>query len=253
MFKIDRSQVEAFKQNAMRNFESEMVEHLKEFAPEHFRVLRETGIRGLVKEGIERAVRHGLTHRGPVRLYIELMVTLGSRFDTDPYLPWARETLEDARTPDQTLRSERLFDAAMDYLERVAGPQDAFVLDALHRVNQTRIDKIFSVTRSLEDVMATELDRIYPQKCKYLGEQNLRSLIRHGHENARCLAAPTSAAVVLVIGLMFFLGHGFASDPLFPWIAATLDGRRCPDPGVRFRRLHIKTWSYMRHVLEFSL
>jgi hypothetical protein len=53
----------------------------------------------------------------------------------------------------------------------------------------------------------------------------------------------------LFINLMFALGHGFATDPQYPWISNTLYNSAVSDPDKRAERLYAKTMVYLDHVL----
>lgn len=95
MLIIRKETMEVFEEALLRNFEDEMVQHIKQFTPRHSEIIGEQCVRQVAKMGIERARQYGLTNRGPVRFYIELMFMLGSNFDTDPQYPWAGEILND--------------------------------------------------------------------------------------------------------------------------------------------------------------
>jgi len=49
---------------------------------------------------------------------------------------------------------------------------------------------------------------------------------------------------------MFAMGHGFATDPLFPWIRTTLNDPLIHDPAQRVRRLVSKIKTYLDAVLK---
>jgi hypothetical protein len=58
-----------------------------------------------VRKGIERAAGYNFTLRGPLRFYVEAMLSFGSDFNTDPQLAWAVEVLNDASEPDELSRA----------------------------------------------------------------------------------------------------------------------------------------------------
>ena len=104
MLVIRPEQMEVFKEAALRSFESEMVAHLAEFSPPLFKAIGEEQMRKAIQFGIDRAGSYGFDFRGPVRLYLELMLLFGSHFDTDPQYPWAAAILtnQDCRFRDAT-------------------------------------------------------------------------------------------------------------------------------------------------------
>lgn len=62
-----------------------------------------------VRFGITQARNHGFTFRGPVQLYLELMLLFGSYFDTDPQYPWAAAILARQDSGSQMQRAEQLY------------------------------------------------------------------------------------------------------------------------------------------------
>src|SRR5262245_64449839 len=105
MFTIRVEQQEAFDRALFRGFEDDMVSHLRRFAPRLFELRGEPTFRALIRLGADRAGRYGFTNRGPVRLFVELMVILGCDFDTDPMLPWAARDLSESPSYDQMSRA----------------------------------------------------------------------------------------------------------------------------------------------------
>ena len=86
-------------------FEKEMVSPpFREFSPPLFKAVGEEQMRKAIRFGIGRADSYGFTFRGPVRLYLELMLLFGSHFDTDPQYPWAAGDSDKPgrRSPDAT-------------------------------------------------------------------------------------------------------------------------------------------------------
>jgi hypothetical protein len=251
MLTIRKEQITVFEQAALRNFEDQMLEHLKGFTPRHYAILGEPGVRQVIRLGIERAGQYGLTSRGPVRFYIELIFMVGSDFDTDPQLPWAAEILNDSAIVNQMGRADRLYEAAMEYLSIVAGPQNTYVMEAMRQARQERLEDLPTSGEALDHAVLTRLNAIHPQKYAYVGEPGLRTLIQRGIESANSYAVDTGPGAALFIGLMFALGHGFATDPQFPWIANTLSNTAIVDTTKRVERLYSKMMTYLDHVLAY--
>lgn len=55
--------------------------------------------------------------------------------------------------------------------------------------------------------------------------------------------------MALVILLMFTMGHGCGSDPLYPWIAQTLRDQLVTDADARAKRLETKALTWLEHAL----
>jgi hypothetical protein len=248
---IRREQQKALEQFVLRNFEDEMIQHIKQFAPKHSEIIGEDGLRQVVRMGIERAKVYGLTNRGPVRFYIEMMFMLGSDFDTDPQYPWAGEILKDPVNADQMGRADHLYDKTRDYLAKVAGPKNKYALYALKNVRSVLAQGPFEPGPRLDEDLLSRLKSIYPEKCGYLGDRVLRTLIAHGAEKARALSLNTDQGIILFAGLMFALGHGFATDPQFPWISGTINNPAIESPEKRVERLREKSLTYLDNVLVY--
>lgn len=79
---VRKQQIEKLGEAMARSFESEMLAHLAEFSPPLFRAVKEEQMRKATRFGLTRAGEYGITFRGPLRLYLELMLLFGSHFDT---------------------------------------------------------------------------------------------------------------------------------------------------------------------------
>jgi hypothetical protein len=61
------------------------------------------------------------------------------------------------------------------------------------------------------------LERIYLQKCEYVGEPAIRELIQKAFTLAEEHIFYAGGGLALFSALMFFLGHECFTDPQFPW------------------------------------
>jgi hypothetical protein len=105
MFKIRREQMEAFRAEALRDFEEQMVAHLAAWLPERVAALGEPAVRDLVREGIRRAARHGIVAERDVCKFVDVMLALGPTFDEEP---WALAVLGSERRTSQSKMDEIL-------------------------------------------------------------------------------------------------------------------------------------------------
>lgn len=124
MFVIRKSQLDAFSKAATLEFEKRMVVHLQRLFPDATAELGKMGLRTVIRFGIQRAFRYGLEREYDVCLYLHVMLALGSRFDEDPALPWARAALEDTRrTPSGRIDGlyDRVFSPAASDAEKGEG------------------------------------------------------------------------------------------------------------------------------------
>lgn len=231
---IRKAQIEVLEQAAVDNFVLDMFRHCREFSPYLTKTLNEKQLEHAIRDGIKRAESHGLDQRGPVRFYLDLMIVLGSSFDTDPQYPWAAEILakkevekteQTAETEElsQLQRTEALFDKTADYLEKVDGEKNAYTLEALQELSD-RIKAGMSFRKSSFDAdMLNLMKEIHPRKYEETGEEPLRKLIKIGRKKGlQTYEFKEPRAVALMVVLSFAFGHEFDKDPFLPWISKTL-------------------------------
>jgi len=248
---IRKEQIEAFDKASLKAFEDEMVGHLRGFASRLAETCGEPALRVLIRLGVARAKAQGLTLRGPVRLFIELMVMFGSEFDKDPLLPWASAALDNPAVKDQMARAETLHRASLAYIETAVGPKDSYVIAALRRLDEEDIKGYDISSRNFEERAPRKLRAIYPQKCVVAGDPALLWLVRRGPILANDQGAPGDLGVVLFIVLPFLLGHAVASDPMYPWVKGALSDPQITDPGKRIERLYNRSRTYLGETLAY--
>ena len=248
---IRRSQIDALEAAMARAFVASLVEHLQTFAPELSRILGQERITKVVESGIERAQTYGLTNRGPVRFFIELIFTLGNEFDSDPQLPWAAHILRAPGIPDQMLRADRLYRETTAFMGEVGGLHNEHAIAALKalaeqlRTSKLRIPPGDSSSGILNGFRAT-----YPQKYEFVGKAALEVLVDEARQAALSYSWSSEQQVALCAGLMYAFGHGIFRDPVYPWAGATLEDPSIPSPDDRSARLMNRTRAYVEGMLK---
>jgi Aldehyde oxidase and xanthine dehydrogenase, a/b hammerhead domain len=126
--------MEALGQFALRAFEDEMVVHLTDFSPPLAKAVKEDQLREAIRFGIMRAGEYGITFRGPVRLYLELMLVRASsrmaNYHATTLYPLAREKVRYVGEPVVVVLAENryLAEDARDRIE-IAYEALAIVID----------------------------------------------------------------------------------------------------------------------------
>jgi hypothetical protein len=248
---IRNEQMKELSEAVSRAFEKEMVLHLAEFSPPLFKAVKEEQLRLAIRFGIGRASEYGITFRGPLRLYLELMLLFGSHFDTDPQYPWTAEILNGQESIPQMQRAERIYEKTCDYRTNVAGPQDIYTLEALRSISMLARLPLAVTEADFVPHMLEEIARVYPQKAAYVGSDGLKALIDRGIVAARRYGFSTIRARALSVVLMFAFGHGCFDDPLYPWIAKTVANGAIADPDERAKRLEKKAVTWLDQVLAY--
>lgn len=249
MLVIRQEQLDVFRAQALRSYEDAMVAHLTGFSPPLAQAVGPERLRIAIELGMKQAAAYGFDARGPVRLYLELMLLFGCRFDTDPQYPWAAEILGNRDLDTQMQRAQRLYERTLDYRRRVAGPADAYTLNALRNIRAFAGQTLSFAPHELVPFMLEEIALIHPEKAAYIGPEALTALIRKGGEGARNLRFTTPRGMALVVLLFLSFGHGCGADPLYPWIAHTLRDQTLTDPEAKAKRLETRALTWLQQVL----
>lgn len=248
MFRVRKHLLDTFREEALTDFEDRMITHLRVFSSAHFKILREEEIRGVIQSGMERAAPHGLTSGRSIRYFVDTMFLVGSGFDEDPMLPWARAALTDTFHTHQEERVNLLFSRAREHVaairpELVALAQGggAGFMDDLRRLraedNEPLVPAGFAATGPVQKRAFDWLVRRFPMKSERAGEARVRALVELAADTAVRRGLGTPRGVLVLSAMMFVLGAGCAADPLLPWLSDILDDPSVPTPGERVDRV----------------
>jgi hypothetical protein len=245
---IRPEQIETFEAAAQVSFEAEALEHIRKEYPAAVQGIEEAALKQLISQGAQRAGKHGFKARGPVRMFLEFLVLLGHEFDQDPMLFWVADILKDRDGLSEMEQALRLHLHVTTYLDLVYGPKGEHAAKGLAQIVKSLPQELTAVGRSYESAAAPWLQTLHPRKCAYAGQAALLNLVQQAQQAAaRCgLTAPEGPP--LVLALMFVLGSGVLTDPLFPWVAASLAAGG--DVKTRLERLTARTQTHMRQALE---
>jgi hypothetical protein len=252
MLKIREAQMRVFEQAAAKEFEDHLLKYLNELFPKHCNVLGEAQVRRVIGYGLNKAKSHGLTDMRCLSLYVALMFMLGSNFDTDPQLPWAKEILGDETTTGEHDRIDRLRGKALDYADQVAGADNKHIDAAIERIRQEKGEAFSLGSSDFGTKMLTWLNQIYPEKCTYIGEEALRRMMLQGAGAAKSYGLVSERGRALYIALMFMLASGFDTDPQFPWAAASLNDPEVRDEGGKVARLYGRALAHLEKWVAYS-
>lgn len=246
MLRIRKDQIAVFEQAALRNFEDRMLAHLRDFAPIHSKILAEDEMRIVIRHGMMQAESHRFTSERSIRIYTELMLMLGSSFDTDQQLPWAAELLKDETTTEEVMRIDRLQQRAWDYVDEVLpdfgnGDDDSSLMSFITHISELRQERDAALrpaaSAEFYQRMITLFKEALPRKCQLLGEQGLRRLVNGGIELARSYTINTERGCAFFVAGMFMLGSDFDKDPQFPWMTRVLTNQSFSDQKERVDQL----------------
>jgi hypothetical protein len=247
MLIIRKAQADFFEQLRLAEFESDALRHLKDCFPEQCERVGEDVVRRIIRYGRGRAERHGFTVYRSAFIYLTLMFWIGSGFDEDPVYPWAAHILHHPTIGGQLSKAAMLQQKALDYLDRAEGVNNEHLEGSLNLLQSQPISALLPpCVGDFEDYMAARLLYLHPQKCKAVGESNLRELIRTGMASADEHGLTSERGRGVYIGMMFMLGAHFDSDPMFPWVRRILDAGRADDQQAYVHDLYRGAMIYLR-------
>lgn len=109
---VRKPQIAAFSAAATESFENRMVARLYRSYHKECEALGESGVREVIRYGIDRAGKYEIRSEKGVAQYVYLMFEFGRDFDGDPAHPWAAQILNDPGIPDTATRIRQLRAAA---------------------------------------------------------------------------------------------------------------------------------------------
>jgi hypothetical protein len=117
MLTIRQEQVEAFRQAALQRFENKMVEELRKSFPKTSEKLKESGIRDIIRHGIQRAREYGIVRERDVGRYIAVTLMFGPNFDSKMSSGAMYYALRDPRFKNSRARTDALCECALSALK----------------------------------------------------------------------------------------------------------------------------------------
>lgn len=243
---IRDAQLAPFREQADRAFEERLRPHFVEHFAAHCEWLGDERLLRVIRLGIKSARAHDYRGERDICLYISLMFMLGSRFDSDPQLPWAARLLRRSGQPATDRPIEAVYREAMAYLDRIAGQKNELLVRALMRFRD--YDAATLDGRSPEQVGGL-LARLYPQKAAAIagialggagptaaaapGARGCHGLAVRAVDAAANHGMRGAAAAAIYAAHMLLLGTGFDDDPLYPWAAEVLRDPAAQMTGTR--------------------
>lgn len=220
MLNISSQQMGSLAEVPRRSYASELVDHLRGFAPRLVELRGEETVHQVVEASIDRAIDAGFNLRGPVRLWVELVFCHGHRFDTDPSLPWA-DSLRNTTALHQNERARLLFEAMQAHQQAADGDDKIDLVGNLGVLAQADWEAMLASPRAHAQPAAA-LAQVFPQRCRGLEPVRLEALLDEAEEARQAHGLTHPGACFLLGGLFLGFGHGVIDDPLHPWVGSTL-------------------------------
>jgi hypothetical protein len=113
--------------------------------------------------------------------------------------------------------------------------------------DSSEVDSELDPGKEWKDALLARARAIHPEKFLYVGEGPLKTLIADSESLGDYFELADPAGIRLLFDLAYFLGHGVAFDPQFPWVAESL---RLPDPAERYRSLLDRSRAFFYYTLN---
>lgn len=250
MLTIRSEQIEVFRAVLIDpRSENLLIAHLRRHFAREWREIGEAGMQSVVKDGMRRAAGWGFRTTRERCLFISLMLLLGSHFDNDPQLPWARMLLAQDPEGHPWQRIVKLYDTTVEYLETTAGTENEALVRALLRVRARDLREPLPGDGRPMEKLGDLCASLYPEKWRFQGAAATASMIREAITTAAYYGAEEPFGQAVFVVSAFMMGSGFDRDPQYPWAAEALTGDLEVAGTLRARQL----WSAGLDHIEHSL
>ena len=220
---IRGDQIEAFERSSQAAYAKSAATYLERYEPGLEASVGRPRLEEAALEGLEAARRHDLASGAALQLYLELMVSLGCGFDTDPQFDWLRPYLDKREDMDAVERARLIHFHVIAYLNRAHGTSNEFARAALERTLE--ILPRFAGNANAREVRGSDmLAWLHPERTDFVSPEAAAQLLDAARRQAAeaGLQAPNGTNLMLV--LMFLFGHQIGADPLYPWAGEALRG-----------------------------
>lgn len=208
--KFSDDQVDVLKKISIESYIDEITEHCTDIFPRLIPLYRKEDVHYYIQQGITLAKKAGYTQRGPVRLYINMMILLGVNFECDPLFQWLKT--EGGNTLPQIERSVICYGLLDDYLASVYGENGRFYKKSLERFKNYSVkffpEKISSNNEGLHEL----LRGIYPQKYDFAGYDAVNDLISLSVDKCERYKLNMVCHKSYLALIMFLFGCSFEQD-----------------------------------------
>lgn len=213
---LSQSDMAAFRKHQLEKYKKRLCVYFSEEDSFHVYAIGTDNLKKVISLGIKKAGTYGLTQEESVRLYIHLMLFLGSHYDKDPMLPWARKILFLKHHPDgQVGKVNFLREEFIEYVKQTCGTNGEY-LKSFMAICQEKLTNM-QYNKNIQSVFDFISDN-YPEKYQYAGKELLHQLIRHTEKYCEKHGLKEGKSVLSLSCMRFVYGTEVLNDPLFPWI-----------------------------------
>ena len=162
--------------------------------------------RHYIYQQAKQAQSRGLNNEATITYYIQAQLDYGIGFASDPQYQHLTQILDNETIGDIN-KADMLFEAFEGYENEVYGEDNAYLIRAYQQASNISPEHLSSTA------IETLLHHIYPEKYKYLQENNVKGLeaLTHSAQNYSKGKNWESKNITILI-IMFLFGHQFYND-----------------------------------------
>ncbi len=101
MMRISPAQMEAFRRQAISDFEMRATQHLRQSLEELTRNESDEQLVVRIRHSLTLARKHGMSSEMQVMAYVDTSYYIGESFEMDPKHEWSRQVMESTVSPDE--------------------------------------------------------------------------------------------------------------------------------------------------------
>jgi hypothetical protein len=220
---VRRAQVEAFREPLEAAYVESAVNHMMRYDPVLASTAGRRQLEKAARQGLQSARSHDLSAGDALQLYLELMMSLGSGFDTDPQYDWLQPYLQPRQDMGSLERARFLHFHACAYLRRTRGRKRECSRAALNRALEF-LNRLCGAGAPVEAKPEQLLNYVYPARKGFLTAETMAGLLPAARKIAAQAGFPAPQGTNLLLLLSFLFGTGVDNDPLYPWVGENLSG-----------------------------
>ncbi|WP_227271929.1 low molecular weight phosphatase family protein [Roseobacter weihaiensis] len=219
MIRLTPEQVLALQNEALHSFATRVVEELPGYRGPMTAGRSQKTLFRATTAAIDRAQTFEIETERALFLYVNIAMSLGAAFDSDPAVPWAHDILTDKAYIGGRERIDDLWNTYIDYCDAVMVAEGAeevplFPVEAYRAFADLPPPPADDGT--LAPILA-DFRRIWPEKADLMSRDDLRIMVREMGARATDLGLTDTSAKWRFGRIGFLLGYAWDADPLHDW------------------------------------
>lgn len=163
-----------------------------------------------IKRGVIEAKEYGYSQRGPVRLYLDVMLIAGAHFEKDPLYQWTDISRE--QNTSQIENSSYLYYKLHNYIDTVYGEGDIYFSESEARFKELSAKRLPAEDNQSIDELHKLLKYVHPQRYGFTGSGAVDKLLVYSNQYCDRYELKNGTYKSYVALIMFLFGFSFEND-----------------------------------------